>query len=148
MNNIKRFAAALGAAAILFNSVCIPAVIADTSVVTITSADDFVEFLKSCTSDEYSKGKTFVINNDIDMSGKDIKGGGIFCGTLMGNGHVIKNIRMDFREANGGLFSNIGNDGQVRDLNISGSFYQHTNSSDGISTENIVSDIIKNAGYI
>lgn len=141
---IKRLAAAVGAAVMLFNS--IPVVYADTSVVTITSADDFIDFLKGCTSDEYSRGRTFVINNDIDMSGKEFTGGGIFCGTLMGNGHVIRNISMDFREANGGLFSNVGNDGQVRDLNISGSFHQYTNSSDGISTENIVGDIIKNAG--
>ncbi|MDO5397744.1 MAG: hypothetical protein Q4G33_07420 [bacterium] len=143
---IKRLAAAFGAAAMMFNSVCIPSSRADASVITITSADEFIGFLKGCTSDEYSKGRTFIINNDIDMSGKEFNGGGIFCGTLMGNGHVIKNITMDFREANGGLFSNVGPEGQVRDLNISGDFRQHTNSSDGISTENIVGDIIKNAG--
>lgn len=144
--SVKRLAALAGAAAMLFNSACIPAVRADASVVTITSADDFIGFLKGCTSDEYSRGRTFVINNDIDMGGKEFNGGGIFCGTLMGNGHTIKNVAMDFREANGGLFSNVGGDGQVRDLNISGDFRQHTNSSDGISTENIVGDIIKNAG--
>ena len=145
-NNIKRFAAAFGAAAILLNSAYIPMVSADASVVTISSADDLIEFLKGCTSDEYSKGRTFVIENDIDMDGKSFSGGGIFCGTLMGNGHTIRNISMDFREANGGLFTNIGNDGQVRDLNLSGDFRQYTNSSEGISAENIVGDIIKNAG--
>lgn len=145
-NNIKRFAAALGAAAIMLNCVCLPLAVAEPSVVTISSADDLIEFLKGCTSDEYSKGRTFVISNDIDMSGKKFSGGGIFCGILMGNGHTIRNISMDFREANGGLFTNIGVEGQVRDLNLSGDFSQYTNSSEGISAENIVGDIMKNAG--
>lgn len=136
----------LAAVSVMLCSCCIPAVNADTAVMTITSADEFIGFLKGCTSDEYSRGRTFVINNDIDMSGKEFTGGGIFCGVLMGNGHTIKNVSMDFREANGGLFSNVGGEGQVRDLNISGVLRQHTNSSDGISTENIVGDIIKNAG--
>lgn len=144
--NIKRLAAMLAAAAVMLSSLYIPSVTADTSVVALNSADDFIGFLKGCTSDEYSRGRTFVINNDIDMSGKEFTGGGIFCGILMGNGHTIKNVSMDFREANGGLFSNVGGEGQVRDLNISGIFRQYTNSSDGISTENIVGDIIKNAG--
>ena len=143
---LKRIAAAAGALAVAFNTAYIPIAGADPSVVTISTADEMTEFLKGCTSDEYSRGRTFVINNDIDMDGREFSGGGIFCGILMGNGHVIKNITMDFREANGGLFSNIGTDGEVRDLNLTGSFRQHTNSSDGISTENIMGDIMKNAG--
>ena len=145
MRKIRRLTALLCAAAIL-PGYAAPAVLADPSIVTISTPDELRTFLKGCTSDEYSRGRTFVMYNDIDMKGESMSGGGIFCGVFMGNGHSIKNISLNFREANGGLFSNIGTDGEIRDLNLSGEIVQLTNSSDGISTENIVGDIVKNAG--
>lgn len=143
---MKRVIALVSAAVMLFVYSYIPCAMADASVITISSADELAEFLKSCTSDAFSRGRTFIIENDIDMKDSRLNGGGIFCGTLMGNGHTIKNINMYFRDANGGLFTNIGADGQVRDLNLSGNISQNTNKGEGMSSESIVGDIVKNAG--
>ena len=37
----------------------------------IYTAEQFVEFAKNCAVESYSAGKSFVLNNDLDLSGLD-----------------------------------------------------------------------------
>ena len=56
----------------------------------ISSADDLITFSKL--SKSQTAGNTFVLTQDIDMSGKSWTGMSDFAGTFNGNGHVIRNL--------------------------------------------------------
>ena len=88
--------------------------------VAISTVNDLKEFFEKCVYDEYSKNKKFVLQNDIDLNGVEIKSAEVFCGTFEGGGHSIKNVKLSFEGSNKGLFCSVTKEGQIRDLNITG----------------------------
>ena len=88
--------------------------------VAISTVNDLKEFFEKCVYDEYSKNKKFVLQNDIDLNGVEIKSAEVFCGTFEGGGHSIKNVKLSFEGSNKGLFCSVTKKGQIRDLNITG----------------------------
>lgn len=88
--------------------------------VAISTVNDLKEFFEKCVYDEYSKNKKFVLQNDIDLKGAEIKSAEVFCGTFEGSGHSIKNVKLSFEGSNKGLFCSVTKDGQIRDLNVTG----------------------------
>ena len=69
--------------------------------------------------------KYFLLTNDIDFGGDDITPVGTsdapFTGAFDGNGHVLRDFRIDFPEAFYiGLFCVLGADGEIRDLGVEG----------------------------
>ena len=64
--------------------------------VAISTVNDLKEFFEKCVYDEYSKNKKFVLQNDIDLNGVEIKSAEVFCGTFEGGGHSIKNVKLSF----------------------------------------------------
>ena len=86
----------------------------------IRTADEFVNFAENCHVDSYSKGKTFNLMNDIDLSGYDFEGVPIFTGIFNGNNHTITGVTIKTNKIEVGLFGTITETGSIRDLNVEG----------------------------
>ncbi len=117
-NRIKT-ASLLTAAVIAFNITPVLNVSADEAV-SISTVKDFQDFTERCVYDEYSKNKTFVLQNDLDLNGVDVKSAEVFCGVFDGGGHNITNLRMSFDGSDKGLFGTVTNDAQIKNLNVTG----------------------------
>ena len=117
--NRNKAAAFLTAVIISFNLLPMGIVNAD-DVVSIYTVNDFAVFTEKCVFDEYSKNKKFVLQNDIDLSGVEIKSAEVFCGIFEGGGHSITNLKLSFDGSDKGLFASVTKDAQIKDLNITG----------------------------
>ena len=94
--------------------------VTDENAVVITSVDDLVQMSKNCVSESYSKGKTFVLTQDISLDGSDFQPIAVFAGSFQGNGHVISGLNITISGSNLGLFRYIEADGAVRGLIVKG----------------------------
>ncbi len=93
----------------------------------IKTASDLLGLLSLCTSandgKKNSAGKTFYLDNDIDLGGMEWSGIVDFYGIFDGQGHMISNFTQDNtatttgREKNGGFFRNISGGG-VKNLRL------------------------------
>ena len=93
----------------------------------IKTASDLLGLLSLCNSQtngtKNSKGKTFYLDNDIDLGGMEWTGIVDFYGIFDGQGHMISNFTQDNtatttgREKNGGFFRNISGGG-VKNLRL------------------------------
>ncbi|MGN0106529.1 MAG: GLUG motif-containing protein [Hominilimicola sp.] len=122
----------LTAIVIAFNLLPVGMVSAEDTVV-ISSVNDFKNFTEKCVYDEYSKNKTFVLQNDLDLSGVEVKNAEVFCGTFEGGGHNITNLKLSFSGSDKGLFSSVTKDAQIKDLYVTGDI-KVTDSADTEST--------------
>ena len=93
---------------------------AEGEVILIESAEDFVSFAKNCSYDLWSKGKTFFLTKDIDLSGSDFDLVPVFSGTFEGNGHTIQGLNITGASAPAGLFAILEKDGVIRNINVVG----------------------------
>ncbi|MBD5112144.1 MAG: hypothetical protein HDT42_06345 [Ruminococcaceae bacterium] len=88
--------------------------------VTISSAEEFIDFAKSCSLDKWSHGKTVTLTADISLSGMDFTPVPIFGGTFDGGGHTVSGVRIDETGSHQGLFRYLEKSAVVRDLNVIG----------------------------
>ncbi len=86
----------------------------------ISSEEDFRKFVENCVIDSYSSGKTFVLDNDLNILGMKIPAVPIFDGIFDGNGHKISGISFTEDSSAVGLFRYIGEQGIVRNLTVEG----------------------------
>lgn len=86
----------------------------------IKTAEDFLSFAKNCSNDIWSHGKTFVLDNDIDLSGSDFMPVPSFGGIFLGQGHIIKGYSLTGGSNNMGLFRYIQESGEIYHLFVSG----------------------------
>ncbi|MGN0741364.1 MAG: CotH kinase family protein, partial [Candidatus Fimadaptatus sp.] len=85
----------------------------------IYSADDFIAFTERLVSEPALNAQ---LMNDIDMSGAALQPVGLFNGKLEGNGFELCNLSIETNGGTSALFLEIGPQGEVRDLQISGLF--------------------------
>ena len=64
----------------------------------ISTTYDLVDLAEKCIDEAYSKGKVFVLEQDIHMTGVDFNGIPTFAGTFLGQGHQIYGLK--YEEAN------------------------------------------------
>lgn len=140
----RQFLSLFTAAIILFGT--FPSVIAENDTAAISNCDELIEFFKNCRSDKFSKDKKFILENDIDMKGREFDGGEIFCGTFDGKGHTIKNVTLELNKNNGALFGTISENAQIVDLNVKGEITQNMTKEKTLSISSVVDELIKNAG--
>lgn len=88
------------------------------NAVYIKSAEDFTEFAKQCASDTYSKGKTFYLTEDIDLTDVDFDSIPIFCGTFEGGSHSINGVKITSTGSNKGLFRFVDNNAVIKNLKV------------------------------
>lgn len=87
-------------------------------IINISSAEDFINFAKLCRDDSYSRGKTFVLTEDINLSGMGFEGVPYFAGVFNGNNHTISGINISIEGSNLGTFRYVSSQGAVVRLNI------------------------------
>lgn len=94
----------------------------------IENKDQLITFLASET--DYS-GSTVKLNCDVDMKGEAVQLAKTFEGIFDGNGHSIYNFT-----AEGGLFREIGSDGQVKNLHLSDVVFSQNAASAALAVTN------------
>ena len=120
---LHRFVAALLSLALLA-AVAVP-VLADGEeavegeIIYINSVSDLEAFAKKCSYDAWSKNKTVVLQEDLELEGEwaPIPS---FSGAFLGNGHTISGVKITGAYAPAGFFSIVEEGGSVRDLTIKG----------------------------
>lgn len=88
--------------------------------ITISTAEDFLSFAKSCSLDKWSHGKTIRLAADINLLGTDFEPIPIFGGTFDGAGHTVDGLRVDGTGSHKGLFRYLEKSAVVSDLNVIG----------------------------
>lgn len=91
---------------------------AETSEIIISSVEDFIKLAKNCKTDSYSKGKTFNLQKDLDLSEVDFTPIPIFTGVFKGNGYTISGIEYEGKSSNQGLFRIISEGAVVENLKV------------------------------
>lgn len=82
----------------------------------ISTTYDLIDLAENCIDEEYSKGKVFVLNQDIHMTGVDFEGIPTFGGTFLGQGHKIYGIEFEQDENVLGFFRYLQKDAVVNGL--------------------------------
>ena len=85
----------------------------------IYSAEDFTAFMEKLANEPATNAQ---LMNDIDMSGATLQPAELFNGSLEGNGFVLSNLSIEADGAASALFMQIGHQGSVQNLQISGLF--------------------------
>ncbi len=89
-------------------------------VVTVSTAEEFLELAGNCRLDSYSIGLTVVLEDDIDLSGISFDGIPTFGGIFDGAGNSITGLSLSGAGSVQGLFRYLGETAVVRDLLVSG----------------------------
>ncbi len=89
----------------------------------IRTADDLIDLAANGSADTYSLGKTFILENDIDLSGQTFTSIPIFAGTFEGNGHCITGLSIRASGSDLGFFRFVEKDAVIRNLTVSGEIF-------------------------
>lgn len=121
--------------------------IAEEDVVSISTVEEFLNFVDECKVDIYSVGKVVELTTDLDLSGVDFSGIAYFNGTFQGNGHIINGLKIQDKGSHLGFFRYIGELGIVSDLKVYG-----TVTPEGTQTEiggiaGVNYGVIKNSSF-
>lgn len=92
----------------------------DDSVVIIRSEEEFESFVKNCTRDVWSKGRTVELQRDLNFSGREFTPIPVFQGTFHGNGHIIRGISFTQKGSQIGLFRMLTESASVENLIVDG----------------------------
>ena len=82
----------------------------------IATTYDLIELAENCVDEEYSKGKVFVLTQDIHMTGVAFEGIPTFGGTFLGQGHKLYGIEFKQNENVLGFFRYLQKDAVVNGL--------------------------------
>lgn len=136
----NRVVAAVLAALTLFCIVAaaISPVFATEEIILISNAEEFNDFSKKCTLDAWSLGKTVNLSCNIDFAEESFIPIATFCGVFDGKGYTISGITFENKGSYQGLFRYIQEGGEIKNLNVSGSFIPSGSKSfvGGIAGEN------------
>ena len=87
----------------------------------LATVEDFLGFVENCRVNTWSLGKTFVLSNDIDLSGVEFDGIPTFGGAFVGQGHTIKGIQLTGKGSVVGFFRYLQKSAIVDGLKLEGS---------------------------
>lgn len=88
--------------------------------ITISTADELIEFARNCTLDIWSVNKSVTLTADISLIGKQFQGIPTFGGIFNGNGHTISELSILEGVSSTGLFCHLQPTAIVKNLNVSG----------------------------
>ena len=118
----------------------------EAAVIIISTPGDFAALSRNCVYDSYSKGMQVTLINDIDMSGIEFEPMKIFCGTFDGGGHYIRNLKLDFDGSAKGMCFELGQGGEIRNLNVQGSVKSKSSGDAATTVDEIIGSVAKNSG--
>lgn len=113
----------------------------------ISSAEELSKFSDSCVFDKNSRGKTYILDCDINMSGTDFEPIPSFGGTFDGNGFSVSGIKITRNGENTGFFRKLESTAEVKNLSVKGRIV----SDSGINTGGIAgvnNGTITNSAFI
>ena len=121
MKNIHR-AWALLLAALCLLSLLSPAALAagESGSVHLRTAEDLETLARNCSLDTWSQGKTVILEQDIDLTGRTFSPIPTFGGTFLGQGHTISGVSLTGSGNTQGFFRYLQPGALVQDLNVSG----------------------------
>lgn len=90
----------------------------EASVVSIRTAEDWEQLARSCTLDAWSRGKTVVLESDLDLSGGTVIP--TFGGVFDGGGHTISGLAVAGEGSHQGLFRYVQEGAVIRHLTLTG----------------------------
>lgn len=116
-----RLTAALLAAVLAF-SIALPVLAADTDsdTIYINSVSDLLSLAEKCAYDQWSKGKTVVLQEDLSLEGMLWSPIPSFSGQFKGNGHIISDLTVDGAYSPAGFFGIVEQSGSVDSLKLRG----------------------------
>ena len=142
-NHFYRFCALALSCLLLISLLPVTQVLAEgDGAIHIKSAEDLRSLAHSCTLDSWSRGKTVVLDNDIELTDDDELPIPTFGGTFNGNGHTISGLSITQSVSPAGLFGVLQKDAVIKNLNVEGTV---TPSGD---SENIGGIVGENHGTI
>ena len=121
MKNIHR-APALLLALLCLLSLLAPAALAagEAGTVSLRTAEDLETLARNCSLDTWSQGKTVVLEQDIDLTGRAFTPIPTFGGTFLGQGHTISGVSLTGSGSTQGFFRYLQPGALVQDLNVAG----------------------------
>ncbi len=93
---------------------------AQPETVQIFDADGLRQLSKDCSYDKWSKGRTVLLEADIDLDNQDFVPIPIFGGTFDGKGHCIRGLSIKVEGSNQGLFRYLQEDAVIKNLIVEG----------------------------
>lgn len=88
------------------------------SVVHIYDEGEFLLLAQQCREETFSTGKTFYLENDLDLSGQENLFLPVMDGVFEGNGHLISGVSLSEEMSDYGLFRYVGANGSIRNLTV------------------------------
>ncbi len=88
--------------------------------ISISTKEDLEDFAINCAYDAWSRGKVFVLENNIDLSGADFSPVPTFGGIFLGQGHTISGLSLSGGSNYTGLFRYVQKSGEIYQLSVSG----------------------------
>ena len=88
--------------------------------VEIASLSDFLAFAAACEEEGYSKGRTFVLTADIDLSRSGFAPIPYFAGIFEGGDHSVMGLEITAPGSRMGLFRRTGQEARIASLHVSG----------------------------
>ena len=127
---IKGWMSLLLTAVLLLTLAAPLAAAAESQTIAIQTVEDLETLSKNCTVDRWSQGKTVVLENDLDLKGRDFTPIPTFGGIFQGQGHKIINISITGSGNVRGLFRYIQSSGVVQDLTVAGTIQPQDRQDD------------------
>lgn len=117
---LRRLTAAL-LAAVLALSIALPVFASDDGdTIYINSVSDLLSLAKSCAYDQWSVGKTVILQKDLSLEGMLWEPIPSFSGQLKGNGHTISDLTITGQYSPAGLFGIVEEQGSIESLSVRG----------------------------
>ena len=87
----------------------------------ISTAEEFLDFAENCRLDAYSQNLAVTLTNDLDLTGYAFSGVPIFSGSFDGTGHSIIGVSLNDAGSMQGLFRHLTVTSLVQNLTVCGS---------------------------
>ena len=117
---LRRLTAAL-LAAVLALSIALPVFASDDGdTIYINSVSDLLSLARSCAYDQWSVGKTVILQKDLSLEGMLWEPIPSFSGQLKGNGHTISDLTITGQYSPAGLFGIVEEQGSIESLSVRG----------------------------
>lgn len=92
-----------------------------TSTIYISSPEELASLAKNCSLDTWSRGKTVILSNDIDLAGTGFTSIPSFGGSFDGQGHTISGLSLTDYGSPQGLFRYVQEGSLIKRLTVKGS---------------------------
>lgn len=119
---LHRLTAAL-LALVLAATIALPVFAADeaqTDTIYINSVQDLLDFANHCGYDQWSRGKTVILQEDLSLADTDWAPIASFSGAFKGNGHTISDVTLTGAYAPAGFFGILEEGGSIESLTVKG----------------------------